>query len=105
MAWTVALWALAFGGQAALLGAAMYGLVVLSDLEADFVNPHDCAASLNKWIVRCWVVVGERGGRGRPPVFFFFFRPRPPVEWGRGWRSAHHARTAPRGTRATCAAH
>lgn len=59
MAWIVALWAVAFAVQAALLGCAMYGLVVLSDLEADFVNPHDCAASLNKWMV------GDMGWGGR----------------------------------------
>jgi len=33
MAWSIALWVIAFAAQAALLGANMWGLVVLSDLE------------------------------------------------------------------------
>lgn len=29
-------------------------LIVLSDLENDFTNPHDASASLNKWAVSSW---------------------------------------------------
>ena len=27
-------------------------LITLSDLENDFINPHDSSASLNQWVVR-----------------------------------------------------
>jgi hypothetical protein len=33
MGWLIGLWVVAFAAQAALLGANMWGLVVLSDLE------------------------------------------------------------------------
>jgi hypothetical protein len=67
------LWVLPFVLQALLLGIIMYTvrrclrcshcrsiaegvrrtqLVVLSELETDQVNPHDCAAKLNKLVVR-----------------------------------------------------
>ncbi|BDA44050.1 probable protein cornichon homolog 4 [Coccomyxa sp. Obi] len=29
----------------------MYGLIILSDLENDFINPHDSSASLNTWVM------------------------------------------------------
>lgn len=48
----VFLFSLCFLAHAGLLAAALYSLVVIADLESDFVNPHDCAASLNKWLVR-----------------------------------------------------
>lgn len=41
-------WLLAFFLQAALLGLTMYGLIVISDLESDYVNPHDSSSTLNK---------------------------------------------------------
>ncbi|KAL0040353.1 hypothetical protein WJX77_004267 [Trebouxia sp. C0004] len=44
-------WLLAFLMQAGLLGIVMYSLISLSDLENDFVNPHDSSAALNKWVV------------------------------------------------------
>lgn len=47
----VFLFSLCFLAHAGLLAAALYSLVVIADLESDFVNPHDCAASLNKWLV------------------------------------------------------
>ncbi|KAL0042716.1 hypothetical protein WJX79_008546 [Trebouxia sp. C0005] len=37
--------------QAGLLGIVMYSLISLSDLENDFVNPHDSSAALNKWVL------------------------------------------------------
>ncbi|DBA90400.1 TPA: hypothetical protein ACH3X1_003674 [Trebouxia sp. C0004] len=43
-------WLLAFLMQAGLLGIVMYSLISLSDLENDFVNPHDSSAALNKWV-------------------------------------------------------
>ncbi|KAL0049820.1 hypothetical protein WJX82_010520 [Trebouxia sp. C0006] len=44
-------WLLAFLMQAGLLGIVMYSLISLSDLENDFVNPHDSSAALNKWVL------------------------------------------------------
>ncbi|KAL3144333.1 hypothetical protein ABBQ32_004093 [Trebouxia sp. C0010 RCD-2024] len=46
----VLVWLLAFLAQAGLLGIVMYSLISLSDLENDFVNPHDASAALNKWV-------------------------------------------------------
>ena len=69
-------WLVAFLMQAGLLGTVMYGvseqtllysksifvlswlnalhlqLISLSDLENDFVNPHDASAAINYWVVR-----------------------------------------------------
>ena len=69
----ILVWLLAFLMQAGLLGITMYSvcefdfvpmssilffnktiyvqLISLSDLENDFVNPHDASAALNKWTV------------------------------------------------------
>lgn len=70
----VLVWLVAFLMQAGLLGTTMYGvgsiygyiclaicaltyltsglqLISLSDLENDFVNPHDASAAINKWVV------------------------------------------------------
>jgi hypothetical protein len=41
MAWLIGLWVVAFAAQAGLLGANMWGLVVLSDLEVQMVD--ECA--------------------------------------------------------------
>lgn len=134
MGWLIGLWVVAFAAQAALLGANMWGLVVLSDLEveaagrerdgsgvragrrlgetpspaprrrhhrplffsthpthlftvtlnsapqADMMNPHDSAASLNTWMVssqflRQWVCACRAGARPpsplKTPTFFF----------------------------------
>jgi hypothetical protein len=30
----------------------VWQLITLSDLENDFINPHDSSASLNQWVVR-----------------------------------------------------
>lgn len=69
-------WLVAFLMQAGLLGTTMYGvgphtrrlciktynilttfvslqLISLSDLENDFVNPHDASAAINYWVVSC----------------------------------------------------
>lgn len=37
--------------QSALLGCCMYQLIQLSDLEADFLNPHDAARNINRVVV------------------------------------------------------
>ena len=47
----VLLFTLCFAAHAGMLAASLYGLVLIADLESDFVNPHDCAAGLNKWLV------------------------------------------------------
>eukprot|EP00270_Netrium_digitus_P013939 TRINITY_DN4693_c0_g1_i1.p1 TRINITY_DN4693_c0_g1~~TRINITY_DN4693_c0_g1_i1.p1 ORF type:complete len:145 (+),score=33.63 TRINITY_DN4693_c0_g1_i1:279-713(+) len=47
MPWVFLLWLLSFFLVAALLGIDMYTLICLSDLENDFVNPHDCASRMN----------------------------------------------------------
>jgi len=46
------IWLLAFIIQAGLLGVSMFQLVQLTDLEADYVNPHDASASYNRVVVR-----------------------------------------------------
>mmetsp|Transcript_23034 Transcript_23034/g.78476 ORF Transcript_23034/g.78476 Transcript_23034/m.78476 type:complete len:83 (+) Transcript_23034:243-491(+) len=52
MTWDFCLWAICFFLEGALLGVLMYTLICLSDLEKDFVNPHDSSARINKCIVR-----------------------------------------------------
>eukprot|EP00850_Spirogloea_muscicola_P015876 SM000125S26081 [mRNA] locus=s125:283292:284582:+ [translate_table: standard] len=42
-----ALWLASFLAVAALLGIVMYMLICLSDLENDFINPHDSASRIN----------------------------------------------------------
>ncbi|KAK9809141.1 hypothetical protein WJX72_010007 [[Myrmecia] bisecta] len=51
MSWDFLVWLLSFIIQAALLGVTMYGLITLSDLENDFINPHDASAGVNRWVV------------------------------------------------------
>mmetsp|Transcript_15204 Transcript_15204/g.45851 ORF Transcript_15204/g.45851 Transcript_15204/m.45851 type:complete len:157 (-) Transcript_15204:1873-2343(-) len=48
MAWTLLIYFIAFVIEAALMGIMMYQLIKLSDLENDFINPHDATAALNK---------------------------------------------------------
>ena len=43
-------WALCFLIEAALLGIIMYTLICLADLENDFINPHDSANRINKFV-------------------------------------------------------
>ena len=71
----VFLFSLCFLAHAGLLAAALYSLVVIADLESDFVNPHDCAASLNKWLVRneFFLFFFSSMVMGESIVFFFFF--------------------------------
>ncbi len=52
MNFTFLVWLLALLLCAALLGITMYSLISLSDLENDFVNPHDSSVSINRWVVR-----------------------------------------------------
>ena len=52
MNFTFLVWLLALVLCAALLGITMYSLISLSDLENDFVNPHDSSVSINRWVVR-----------------------------------------------------
>jgi len=52
MSFTFLVWLLALLLCAALLGITMYSLISLSDLENDFVNPHDSSVSINRWVVR-----------------------------------------------------
>lgn len=44
---TLLVWLASFAGVAVLLGLTMYGLICLSDLENDFINPHDSATRIN----------------------------------------------------------
>lgn len=45
-----------------LLGVALYVLMQLADLENDYLNPHDAAATINRTVVRA------AGWSGRPPL-------------------------------------
>ncbi|KAK9808104.1 hypothetical protein WJX73_006585 [Symbiochloris irregularis] len=44
-------WLVCFFVQGALIGMVMYALILLSDLENDFMNPHDASAGINRWVV------------------------------------------------------
>ena len=57
MNFTFLVWLLALLLTAALLGITMYSLISLSDLENDFVNPHDSSVSINRWVVRRHLLV------------------------------------------------
>lgn len=72
----VFLFSLCFLAHAGLLAAALYSLVVIADLESDFVNPHDCAASLNKWLVSG--AFDEMAVMGISRFRLVFPSPRPP---------------------------
>ena len=63
----VFLWILCFAAHAGLLAAALYSLVLIADLQSDFINPHDCTSGLNKWLVRA--VIEEEESIGA--IFFF----------------------------------
>lgn len=56
MSWDFLLYVFCFFLQAGLLGLVMHGLIVLSDLENDFTNPHDASDSLNGWAVPEFVI-------------------------------------------------
>ncbi|GMH44978.1 hypothetical protein BSKO_12935 [Bryopsis sp. KO-2023] len=44
-------WLLAMFMQSGLLGMTMYTLICLTDLENDYINPHDASARVNKWVI------------------------------------------------------
>eukprot|EP00884_Botryococcus_braunii_P003011 jgi/Botrbrau1/12710/Bobra.67_1s0073.1 len=50
MSWDFLVWLISFVLQAGLLGFTMYGLITISDLEQDYLNPHDAADALNPWV-------------------------------------------------------
>jgi hypothetical protein len=49
---------LTFGLQAALVVLALYAVVLLGDLERDFINPHDCSRKLNRLVLPQLVLLG-----------------------------------------------
>uniref|UniRef100_A0A7S1SUI6 Cornichon family protein n=1 Tax=Tetraselmis chuii TaxID=63592 RepID=A0A7S1SUI6_9CHLO len=51
MSWSFLMWLVSFILQAALLGMVMYTLICLSDLENDFINPHDSCTRVNRLVV------------------------------------------------------
>mmetsp|Transcript_22082 Transcript_22082/g.61296 ORF Transcript_22082/g.61296 Transcript_22082/m.61296 type:complete len:158 (-) Transcript_22082:335-808(-) len=51
MSWLFLIWLICFILQAGLLGMVMYTLICLSDLENDFINPHDSTTRVNRWVV------------------------------------------------------
>ena len=51
MPWQALVWLLGFILQSGILGVSMYQLVQVTDLEADFVNPHDASKSYNRLVV------------------------------------------------------
>ncbi|KAI7843681.1 hypothetical protein COHA_002581 [Chlorella ohadii] len=55
MPWELLTYLIAFLLQSALLGCCMYQLIQLSDLESDYINPHDATNNVN------WVVLPEYG--------------------------------------------
>jgi hypothetical protein len=67
MPWQLLIWLLAFILQSGLLGINLWKLVQLTDLEADFLNPHDASKSYNKLVVRA--------RSSNLPVLFFRLRP------------------------------
>ena len=86
MAFILLLWLLGFMAQMIVLGFCMYTLIQYSDLENDFINPHDAAANVNRLVVSA----GGHGGRGAggstghsesplPVAASAHFLPMPPV--------------------------
>eukprot|EP00899_Mesostigma_viride_P017391 jgi/Mesvir1/25653/Mv01871-RA.1 len=51
MSWTLLVWLISFLIVAALLGMVMYTLISLTDLENDFINPHDSSARINTFVL------------------------------------------------------
>lgn len=51
MAWLVLVYLVAFVVQAALMGIMMFQAIKLSDLENDFINPHDASNTLNNVVL------------------------------------------------------
>lgn len=50
MSWLLLVYFVGFVLQAALMGISMFTLIKLSDLENDFINPHDATNSINTWV-------------------------------------------------------
>jgi hypothetical protein len=50
MSWLLLLYFIGFILQAALMGICMFTLIKISDLENDFINPHDATNSINAWV-------------------------------------------------------
>eukprot|EP00271_Cylindrocystis_brebissonii_P021387 TRINITY_DN7579_c0_g2_i1.p1 TRINITY_DN7579_c0_g2~~TRINITY_DN7579_c0_g2_i1.p1 ORF type:complete len:157 (+),score=33.08 TRINITY_DN7579_c0_g2_i1:440-910(+) len=59
MSWPFLLWLISFLVVAALLGIVMYMLICLSDLENDFINPHDSTLRINKFLLPEMVLQGS----------------------------------------------
>jgi hypothetical protein len=58
------IWLLAFLLQSGLLGSIMYTVIQLTDLENDYINPHDAATNINRLVVRrCFVVAAGPGNQ------------------------------------------
>lgn len=53
------LWLLSFFSVAAALGFLIYQLMCLSDLELDYINPFDSAASINKFALPEFIIQGS----------------------------------------------
>eukprot|EP00959_Pyramimonas_sp_CCMP1952_P336251 7041027-Pyramimonas_sp.AAC.2 len=53
---SLAYWLLCFLLEGALLGIIMYTLICLADLENDFINPHDSANRINKFVTPEYVL-------------------------------------------------
>ncbi|GBG61058.1 hypothetical protein CBR_g18650 [Chara braunii] len=58
LSWNLSLWLVCFLLVAALLGLIMYMFICLSDLENDFINPHDSASRINKCIFPEYIAQG-----------------------------------------------
>jgi protein cornichon len=51
MPWQLLVWLLGFMLQCALLGCTMYQLIQLTDLQNDYINPHDATENYNRFLV------------------------------------------------------
>ncbi|XP_024031213.1 protein cornichon homolog 1 [Morus notabilis] len=58
MGWDLSFWVLCFFANLALLSSNFYQLVILSDLEADYLNPYESSSRINFLIVPEFVVHG-----------------------------------------------
>ncbi|KAL5545542.1 hypothetical protein UlMin_005229 [Ulmus minor] len=58
MSWDLLFWVLCFFIDLALLASNFYQLVILSDLEADYINPYESSSRINYLIVPELIVHG-----------------------------------------------
>ncbi|XP_071720232.1 protein cornichon homolog 1-like [Rutidosis leptorrhynchoides] len=58
MAWAVILWVIFFTINVSLIASNLYQIVCLTDLEADYLNPYESSARINKVIIPEMVVHG-----------------------------------------------